>query len=601
MRQRTRIPVAAAVLALAALLAPASAPAAAPAWHVVAPPVVDFPTSNVAVRFDPLGTAFASWTGTPAQLATRPSAGAFGVPAAFPTSNALPSAFGFAANGDGVFAGSDGSSVKAAFRPAGTGSAFGATQTVASGTIPSVAVNAGGQALLAWPSTGVSSGALNVAFRPAGAGSSFATESLTGSPQAGLVFGFGFVFAALAADGSGVVAYLDDRGALQAVTRSTGGSWGAPARLDLPTGGAIGFATNAAGDAIVTMTVGNAVTAVVRPHGGAFGRAEPVASGSSSLTATSVAMAADGTALVALERQTSGRFICNGRTSQIYTAELARRASGSWSIVDRQEGHSGQVATSPTGDRLAFAWEGFVDPCVDGAHAINAQLGTLASLGGGTVLPDQPAQPPTVEGNFNSDPSVAIDGAGNAIVTWSARRPPGGGDKLRVAAFDTGSAPPGSGGSGGGGGGGGDGSPTGPDFTDLLSVRTPVRNIPVDIASGLPTNIFITARCIDRRVRCEVDANGVITGSYHPARASAARKRARATRFTLKLPRVHATIRAGRSARLKLTIRGRALAKVRAALKAHGTAKLTIALTVNGVRRPKPLAIPFVAQRARHR
>lgn len=617
------LPLAAAALALAA----PGAASAAPAWHAVAPPIEDFPSSNVAVRFDPLGTTFAFWTGAQAQLATRPSAGAFGVPGPFATSSSLPSAFGFGANGDGVFVGTpDGRSVTAAFRPAGADSAFGSVQTVASGGLPAVAVNANGQALAAWgPQIGSSSGALSVASRPAGAAGSFASESLAGvgSPQVSYDLGLiGYVFAALDADGSGVVVYRDagpGGGTLQAIARANDGRWSGPSAIGAPAGAvAIGFATDTAGDAIVTWSEGETVRAAVRPHDGAFGGAQTVASegGRNTLSATSVAMAADGTALIGLERHTPGRFICSGRTSQIYTAELARRSSGSWSIVSRQEGHSATVAASPTGDRVVFAWEGFVDPCVDGAHAINAQLGTLASLDGGTVLPDQPAQPPTVDGNFNSDPSVAIDGAGNAIVTWSARRPPNGGDKLRVAAFDTGSAPPGGGGGGGGGGtggggsggasggsgGGGDtggsGSPTGPDFRDLLGLRTPVRTIPVDLASGLPTNVFVDARCIARASRCEINANGVITGSYRPARVTAARRRARAVSFTIVLPSVRATIRAGKTARLKLTIKGRALSKVRSTLRAHGSAKLTIALSVNGRRAPKPIAIGLVAKRA---
>ncbi len=622
-----RLRITLAALALAAVATPGAAPAADPAWHAVAPPVDDFPNAGVAVRFDPLGTAFGVWNGSPAQLVTRPSAGTFGTPTTFPTSSSLPSAYGFAANGDGVFAGWDGTSVRAAFRTAGPSGGFGTVQTVAAGTIPSIAVNAGGQALLAWPSAGSSSGALNVAVRPAGAGSTFAAESLAGagSPQVGLTFGFGFAFAALDADGSGSVVYLDraSGGRLQAIARASNGSWSGPTALSPAGPTSIDVATNSAGDALVVWSEGETVRAAVRPHDGAFGAAETIASegGSNTLATSSVAIAADGTPLVALERHTTARRICGDSVFQIYTAELWRRSGGTWSSVVRQEGHSGTVATSPTGDRLGFAWEGFVDPCaVLNTHAIRVQLGSAAGLGPDTLLPGQPADP--TFGNTNTAQSIAIDGAGSALVTWSATRPEtGGGEKLRVAAFDTGSAPPGGGGGGGGGtppggggtppggggsggsgGGSGDGRPTvDTTFTDLLGLRAPVRNIPVDLGSGLPTNVFVDARCIARSSRCEINANGVITGSYTAARASVARRRARATRFTIALPRATATVAAGKTARLKLTIGTRALAKVRAALRAHGTAKLTIGLTVNGVRRAKPIAIPFAAKRPARR
>lgn len=603
---------------LTALVLVAAAPAAHaadPAWHAVAAPVEDFPNSALALRFDPAGTAFAVWTasGSPSQLATRPSAGAFGAPV--PTSPTGVTAFGFAANGESVFAGTDGT-VRAAARGAGANGAFGSVQSLGAGGFPTVAVNTSGQALAAWAGASFSATPLVVAVRPPGG--TFATERLdtAGSPRA---LGFALAGATLDADGSGVVAYLDETNVLRAVSRSESGTWSGPAQISaVAVSGVAALATNTAGDAIVVWSEGNAVKASVRPHDGAFGAAQTVASegGSNTLAASSVAIAADGTPFVALERHTQARRICSGSVFQIYTAELWRRSGGTWSSVASQEGHSGRVATSPTGDRVAFAWEGFTDPCaVLNTHAIRVQLGTVAGLGADTPMPGQPADPPTVSGNFNTDQSIAIDSVGNSIVTWSARRPPGGGDKLRVAAFDTGSAPPDGGGGGGGGGGtppgggsggggagggSGDGRPTvDTTFTDLLGLRAPVRNIPVDLGSGLPTNVFVDARCIARTSRCEINANGVIAGSYTAARASAARKRARATRFAIALPRVTATVRAGRSARLKLTIRGRALEKVRAALKAHGTAKLTIALSVNGLRRPKPLAIPFVARRAR--
>lgn len=590
-----------AISALALAAAAPAAHAASPAWHAVAAPVADYPNAGVGVRFDPLGTAFGSWNGSPAQLVTRPSAGAFGTPVAFPTSANLPSPFGFAADGTGVFVGYDGAAVRAAQRSPGPGGSFGAVQTVVSGGgFPTVAVNAGGTALAAWGSGSFSAAPLAVAVRPPGG--SFAGESLAGAGSPS-VAGFGLAGAALDADGSGVVVYLDGTNVLRAVARSNAGAWSGPAQISgVAVTGVAALAANTAGDAVVVWNEGNATKAAVRPHDGAFGAAQTVASegGSNTISATSVAIAADGTPFVALQRDTNARRICTDSTFQNYTAELWRRSGGTWSSVVRQEGQGGRVATSPTGDRVALAWEGFVDPCaILPTHAIHAQLGTVASLGADTLLPDQP--PGGITDTTNTGQAIAIDGAGNALVTWSATRPEtGGGTKLRVAAFDTGAAPPGSGSGGGrarGGDGGGDG---GPDFADLLGIRAPVRKIPVDIGSGLSTDVFIDARCIERRApRCEINANGVINGSYSPARASAARRRARAVTFSIKLPRVHKSVRRGASVRLKLTIKGRALAKVRTALKAHGRAKLTITLTVNGVRRPKPLAIPFAAARRR--
>jgi hypothetical protein len=607
------------LLAALALTAVApSAHAADPAWHAVAPPVADFPNSAVALRFDPFGTAFAVWnaSGSSSQLATRPSAGAFGAPQ--PTLSAGVTGFGFAADGGSVFVGTD-ATIRAAARGAGANGTFGTIQSLGAGGFPALAVNASGQALAAWAGASFSATPLVVAVRPPGG--TFATESLAaaGSPRA---MGFALAGAALDADGSGVVAYLDDTNVLRVVSRSNAGTWSGPTQISAgAVSGVSALATNADGDAVLVWNEGQTVKSAVRSHDGAFGSAQTVASdgGPNTLQATSVAIAADGTPFVALQRQTQARRICVDSVFQNYTAELWRRSGGTWSSVARQEGQAGRVATSPTGDRVAWAWEGFVDPCaIQNVHAIRVQLGTVAgALGADTLLPDQPGSPTFA--NTNTSQSIAIDGGGNALVTWSATRPEtGGGGKLRVAAFDTGSAPPGGGGGGGtppGGGSGGNGNPGGngndpgrptvdPTFTDLLGIRAPVRNLPV--IGGLPPTIFIDARCIDRRVRCEVDANGVVTGSYRPASASAAaaarrRGRARAVSFSVRLPRVHATIRAGSSARLKITVRGRALTKVRAALKAHGSARLSIALKVNGIRRPKPLAIPFATGRARRR
>jgi hypothetical protein len=610
-----------AVLTLAAA-APA-AHAADPTWHAVAPPIEDFPNSAFALTFDPLGTVFAAWTNPgAARLATRPGAGMFGTPIAFPTSTGVASVFGFAANGEGVFIGTDGTTVRAATRAAGPDGAFGPVQTVGGGGFPAVAVNASGQALAAWAAASFSATPLVVAVRPAGGG--FATESLAGagSPRA---VGFALTGAALDADGSGVVAYLDETNVLRVVTRSEGGSWSGPAQISaVPVSGVAALASNTAGDAVVVWNEGETVRAALRPHDGAFGAAQTVAQvgGIDRLRAFSVAIAADGTPFAALDRDTSARRICGDTVFQIDTAELWRGSGGGWTSVVRQEGQRPVVATSRTGDRLAFAWEGFVDPCaVLNTHAIRVQLGTVAGLGADTLMAGQPAEP--TFGNTNTAQSVAVDGAGNTIVTWSATRPEtGGGTKTRVAAFDTGSAPPGGGGGGGGGSGGGGGTPPGEGgsgggdgggggnppptdpnsiFTNLLGLRAPVRRIPLDLDGSLPASVTVDARCLARRGTCRVNVNPTLGGSYSPASASAAARRgrrARTVRFSIALPRVHATIRAGRSARLKIAIRGRALAKARAALRAGGTVKLTIAMTVNGTPKPKPIAIPLVAKRA---
>lgn len=596
---------------LAALAVAAAAPAAhaAATWHAVAPPIEDYP-DPMAVRFDPLGTAFASWTdfSNGARLVTRPSASAFGAPIAFPTSAGVASEFAFAPNGDGVFVGHDGSgTVRAATRAAGAAGAFGAAQPLGSGVFPRVAVNASGQALATWGGWGLA-GPLNVAVRSAGG--SFAAETLVGSPSSVLVMG-----AALDADGSGVVVYQDASAAIQAVARVGANDWTAPTRISPAGVRSVGFAANASGDAFAVWNEGETVRAAVRPRDGAFGAAQMIdqVGGLDRLSTHSVAVAADGAPLVTLDRTTATRRICTSNVSQSYTAELWRRTGGTWSSVVRQEGQRGRVATSPTGGHVALAWEGFVDPCDDqrATRAIRVRLGTVAGLGPDTLMPDQPVGQVTQMSNTSQ--VVAIDSAGNAILAWSARRPEtGGSSKLRVMAYDTGSAPPGFGGGGGGGGGtppggggsggGGDDGPAGPDFRDLLGLRVPVRRIPLDLNGSLPASVTVTARCLARRGRCAINVNPTLGGSYTPARASAAARRgrrARTVRFSIALPRVRATVRAGRSARLKITIRGRALAKARTALRARGTVKLTIVTTVNGRRAPRPIVIRLVAARGR--
>lgn len=594
------------LLAALALAAAASAAhAAEPTWHAVAPPIEDFPNSPPLLAFDPQGTAFAAWSnpGNGARLATRPSAGAFGAPVAFPTTTGNRWEFGFAANGEGVFVGNDGTgTLQAAVRGAGANGAFGPPQALGRGVLPKLAVNASGQALATGGGFAVAA-PLAVAVRPAGG--SFATESLAaaGSPSTVLVTG-----AALDADGSGVVVYLDAANVLQAVTRSEAGTWSGPTQVSsVPVTGVGALAASTAGDAVVVWNEGQTVRAAVRPRDGAFGAPQTVAAESlpNRLAADSVAIAADGTPFVTLDRFVMGRRICGDAALQGDVAELWRGPGGSWTRVAEQEGQDARVATSPTGGHVAFAWEGFVDPCAGGGGTpgIRARLGTVAgSLGADTLMPDQP----NGQGVFaNTEPSVGVDGAGNALVTWAAIRPEtGGGPKLRVVAYDAGSAPPGGGGNPPGGGGGGGDTPPGPDFRDLLGLRAPVRRIPLDLNGSLPASVTVDARCLARRGTCRVNVNPTLGGSYTPARASVAARRgrrSRAVRFSIALPRVRATIRAGRRARLKITIRGRALAKARAALRAGGTVKLTIATTVNGVRAPRPLVMRLVAARVRSR
>ncbi len=599
---------------LAALALAAAAPAAHAAdatWHAVAPPIEDFPNSPPVLAFDPLGTGFAAWSNPSngARLATRPSAGAFGAPVAFPTPTGNRWEFAFAADGEGVFVGTDGT-IRAAVRGAGANGAFGAPQSLGSGGFPKVAVNASGGALAAWPGPSFTAAPLTVAVRPAGGG--FATESIPGSPQ---VTGFGVAGTAIDADGSGVVAYLDASNRLQVVTRSNGagGSWSGPTQIGtVAVTGVAALAASTAGDAVVVWNEGQTVRAAVRPRDGAFGAAQTVAAESlpNRLAADAVAIAADGTPFVALDRFVMGRRICGGAVLQGDVAELWRGPGGAWTSIAAQDGQDARVGTSPTGDRVAFAWEGFVNPCAGGGGTpgIRAQLGTVGgALGADALLPDQPDG----QGVFaNTQPSVAIDAAGNAIAAWSAIRPEtGGGPKLRVVAYDTGAAPPGGGGGGGGGGnppggggGGDDDTPSGPDFRDLLGLRAPVRRIPLQLDGSLPASVTVDARCLARRGACSVNVNPTLGGSYTPARASVAARRgrrARAIRFSIALPRVSATIAAGRSARLKVTIRGRALAKARAALRAGGSVKLTIVTTVNGTRAPRPIVIGLVAARGR--
>jgi hypothetical protein len=622
------------LVAFALAAAPAAAHAADATWHAVAPPLDDHPNA-LDVTFDPLGTAFVGWTDFTigAGFATRPSAGAFGAPIAFPTSTGVRSELGFAADGEGVFVGFDRTgTIRTAVRGAGPGGAFGTVQSFGSGGFPKIAVNASGGALAAWASSNLTAVPLAVAVRQPGGG--FATETLAGSPSAALVAG-----AAVAADGSGVVAYLDGTNVLHAVTRAAGagGSWSGPVQLSTGSvlGGAV-LAANAAGDAVVAWREVETVKAAARPHGGSFAtQTVSSESGANRLAATSAAITADGTPFVTLDRFVMGRMICGGTVLQGDVAELWRRSGGTWTRVVEQDGQDGRVATSPTGDHVAFAWEGFVNPCAGGGGTpgIRVRLGAVAGTPGADAL--MPGQPDGQSVFANTAPSVAIDGAGNAIVTWRAIRPEtGGGQKLRVAAFDTGSAPPGGGGGGGGnppggggpgggggGGGGGSGSggsggggsgsggggdtPPGPDWADLLGLRAPVRRIPLTLDGSLPASVIVDARCLARRGTCAVNVNPTLGGSYTPgARASAAARRgrrARAIRFSIVLPRVRATIRAGRSTRLRITIRGRALGKARTALKAGGTVKLTIVTTVNGVRAPRPIVVRLVAARRRAR
>jgi hypothetical protein len=592
-----RIPWRGLALALVAAL-PGTASAAS--WQSLAPPQSNW--DPIALAYDGSGRVFADVfvNSGPTNVFVRPAGGVFGAGFAPIAGNGAATA-GFDDAGNALFAGIRSSSVKFNLRDgAGT---LGSETTIGTGggLVPGLAVSGTGHAIAAWPTSASAGAALNASFRPSGG--TFAADTLSSSPTVGTPLLVPFVFAATANDGSGLVVYTDNNsadGILSFIARTSAGIWSTPAAVDSNSGTAsVGFASNAAGDALVTWVDGSGNHAKLRPHGGSFTADDPPPAGN----LIALALQADGSALGVI-----------GVTSST-SVQLYRRAAGTpgWVAigsshqVNASSGTAGAaVAASRTGDKIAYAWTQKPGNTSTDAYRIFAQVGTAADLGGAAelALPNQPAQPGQTAANHNESPTIAVDSAGNAVAVWKAVRGGPASGTVLAAALDV-----------GGGGGGGSpsvdpgpsppsGSPPGgdpPPVDNSLPTANPVTEDPVERLLGLdgPRTVPVGANGLDVSMYCmpsnRTPCNGalgtVVSGSYRPGGqvfAAASRKLASFS-FTLRL--VPFSIPPGKRKKVRVKIPKSAQTTERKALHyKSGKVTITLQITLRG-RKGKPLSV----------
>lgn len=283
------------------------------------------------------------------------------------------------------------------------------TATGENASVPAVAMNGAGDAVVAWQRASGTGFFAQASLRDAGTNFSTPLElgpagfEELGPPQAAI-------------DGAGTAIVVWQRfdamstnTVVQAAIRPAGGSFGAPVPLSATGSGAVHpqIAMNAAGDAVVAWEhlVGQtmAVQAVVRPAGGTF--SAPVDLSAAGLSGPLPRVAIDGAGNATVVWTQAGPA---GTTVQVAT----RPAGGSWApaadLSPADDAGSGRVATNGSGETIAVWTQ------ADAANNTIVQA-SVRPVGGAFEAPADLS----AAGRDAVDPHVAIDAAGHAVAVWS--------------------------------------------------------------------------------------------------------------------------------------------------------------------------------------
>lgn len=308
---------------LAAVGAARGAPAAG-SWS--APVTIGPATPGAGVRLpvvalDAHGGATAIWEvsnadGYTGATARRVSGGRWSTPEALPGGVAGQLAVDPRGDALVVWTGVDGTSqrIRAVFRPAGGrwGSPVDLSPAGEVASVPQVKFDARGNALVVWPASSGSSSAIRSATRSTGGRWSRVMTLARNASGVDL---------AMNARGQALVAW-EASGAVRVSARSSAGKWSAPSSLSPPRDDALDprVALNDAGAAVVTWhgtptgSLPVVLEAAIRPAGGPFGRARRI---SGEVSGSRVAIGASGEAvaiwwnrdtLIASARPPGGRF-----------------------------------------------------------------------------------------------------------------------------------------------------------------------------------------------------------------------------------------------------------------------------------------------------
>ena len=283
------------------------------------------------------------------------------------------------------------------------------TATGENASVPAVAMNGAGDAVVAWQRASGTGFFAQASLRDAGTIFSTPLElgpagfEVLGPPQA-----------AIDGAGTAIVVWqqfdaMSTNTVVQAAIRPAGGSFGAPGALSATGSGAVHpqIAMNAAGDALVAWEhlVGQTmvVQAVVRPAGGTF--SAPVDLSAAGLMGPLPRVAIDGAGNATVVWTQTGPA---GTTVQVAT----RPAGGTWSaaadLSPAGDASSGQVATNGPGETIAV-WTH-----ADAAGNTIVQASVRPVGGAFEASADLSAA-----GRDAIDPHVAIDAAGHAVAVWS--------------------------------------------------------------------------------------------------------------------------------------------------------------------------------------
>lgn len=391
------------------------------------------------VSFDPQGNVFATYAATSntERLSIRPPDGSFGAGQLSPSgSNWKQIRMGFDASGDGIFAWRTFSNqLQVAYRTPGPTGTFGSVQTVAA-LVPSseydLAVNTSGDALLLWLESAVPSGrVLKAALRPAGAGSVFGAIQTVQTIVGGSILAPRLFFdpagtaVAVWVDGSGTLVqafHPDPSESVTALDADFGPPTTISAIIELGGGNELTASRSPAGYGllgwITTVATGELYQAAVREPGGLFGAPSTLADPDPAGDEHHVAITDLGTGVSAWrEIDDDG---CGAGTTAVRGALLDPLTGFSPPITLSGPGERPStqidVAAGPGGELLlVYSTRGLVegdDPCDPGTFTIAARYGDG----------DQGLAPPQLISGLPdaANPWPAVDAAGNAFVAWES-------------------------------------------------------------------------------------------------------------------------------------------------------------------------------------
>lgn len=412
-----------------------------------------------AIAAAPDGTVLAVWARTDGaniriEVRIRPPGGEFG-PAerlSAPGSDALGPAVAFDARGEAIVAWERAGRVEATRRP--PGGEFGPTKVVSdeseSSSQPAVVFASEGDAVIAW--TGQSgtppSWSYRMWARAWGAGGLGAAQQLAAASTSDSHETAGFRSIQLAADGQGdafaiwlyfvqtAPTMIEPLGSysssIGAAARPAGSSFALPATT-LDSGEESGLlGARVESPSIVADRDGNAlavwsrreggqqlIEAKARPAGGSFeAGAENVYGPASAAFEPSVALDGDGNAVAVWQSQVGGK---------VGVLEAERPAGGSFG-GPRVLSEPGTSATAPT-LAVTARGEALVGWVRGGA---TSQVEATARPPGGDFGDPLPLSPPAGEIDL-TDPTLAVDGQGNAVALWRLLK---GGYVVEVAGYD---------------------------------------------------------------------------------------------------------------------------------------------------------------------